>query len=175
MRGISSPQSPAITENHRTCNGVVGGQAQMIVQESARGMTQVTGSEKVPTTPTTPTARRQDLDQNVHRPELHARSHNMFRPKYARYLKAAQGEVGYVNRLRELLANSRQISSFENVVTSTFQAIRKLHTQKDTPAKSSEQLSNCNFANFLVCRTNGYHLTAMFQIKTSISENHFQI
>ena len=147
----------------------------MIVQESARGMTQVTGSEKVPTTPTTPTARRQDLDQNVHRPELHARSHNMFRPKYARYLKAAQGEVGYVNRLRELLANSRQISSFENVVTSTFQAIRKLHTQKDTPAKSSEQLPNCNFANFLVCRTNGYHLTAMFQIKTSISENHFQI
>ena len=63
FEGISSPQSPAITENHRTCNGVIGGQAQMIVQESARGMTQVTGSEKVPTTPTTPTARRQDLDQ----------------------------------------------------------------------------------------------------------------
>ena len=35
----------------------------MIVQESTRGMTQVTGSEKVPMTPTTPTARRQDLDQ----------------------------------------------------------------------------------------------------------------
>ena len=35
----------------------------MIVQESARGMMQVTGSEKVPTTPTTPNARRQDLDQ----------------------------------------------------------------------------------------------------------------
>ena len=35
----------------------------MIVQKSARGMTQVTGSEKVPTTPTKPTARRQDLDQ----------------------------------------------------------------------------------------------------------------
>ena len=35
----------------------------MIVQESAQGMTQVTGSEKVPMTPTTPTARRQDLDQ----------------------------------------------------------------------------------------------------------------
>ena len=54
-----------ITSHHRkspTCNGVVGGQAQMIVQESARGMTQVTGNEKVPTTPTTPTARRQDLD-----------------------------------------------------------------------------------------------------------------
>ena len=73
----------------------------MIVQESARGMTQVTGSEKVPMTPTTPTARRQDLDQNVHRPELHLWSLNTFRPKYTRYLKAAQGEVGYVNRLRD--------------------------------------------------------------------------
>ena len=73
----------------------------MIVQESARGMTQVTGSEKVPTTPTTPTARRQDLDQNVHRPELRLWSHNIFWPKYTRYLKAAKGEVGYVNRLRD--------------------------------------------------------------------------
>ena len=73
----------------------------MIVQESARGMTQVTGSEKVPTTPTTPTARRQDLDQNVHRPELRLWSHNIFRPKYTRYLKTAKGEVGYVNRLRD--------------------------------------------------------------------------
>ena len=73
----------------------------MIVQESARGMTQVTGSEKVPTTPTTPTARRQDLDQNVHRPELRLWSHNIFRPKCTRYLKAAKGEVGYVNRLRD--------------------------------------------------------------------------
>ena len=35
----------------------------MIVQESAWGMMQVTGSEKVPTTPITPTARQQDLDQ----------------------------------------------------------------------------------------------------------------
>ena len=94
FEGILSPQSPAITEIHRTCNGVVGRQAQMIVQESTRGMTQVTGSEKVPMTPTTPTARRQDLDQNVHRPELHLWSHNTFRPKYTRYLKAAQGEVG---------------------------------------------------------------------------------
>ena len=41
FEGISSPQSPDITaRNYRTCNGVVGGQAQMIVQESARGMPQ---------------------------------------------------------------------------------------------------------------------------------------
>ena len=46
---------------------------------------------------------------------------------------------------------------------------------KDTSAKSSEHLPNCNFANFLVCRTNGYHLTAMLQIKASISKTHFQI
>ena len=42
FEGISSPQSPAITErNYRTCNGVVGRHTQMIVQESAWGMTQV--------------------------------------------------------------------------------------------------------------------------------------
>ena len=58
FEGISSPQSPAITGRmNRSCKGVIGGQAQMIVQESARGVTQVTGSEKVPMTPTMPTAR----------------------------------------------------------------------------------------------------------------------
>ena len=42
FEGISSPQSPAITGRmYQTCKGVVGGQAQTIVQESARGMTQV--------------------------------------------------------------------------------------------------------------------------------------
>ena len=48
---------PSQEEHYRTCKDVVGRQAQMIVQESARGMMQVKGSEKVPTTPTTPTAR----------------------------------------------------------------------------------------------------------------------
>ena len=63
----------------------------MIVQESARGMTQVTGSEKVPTTPTTPTARRQDLDQE--RPStrtLSSQESQHISAKYTRYLKAAQ-------------------------------------------------------------------------------------
>ena len=41
FEGISSPQSPVVAGRmYRTCKGVVGGQAQMIVQESARGMTQ---------------------------------------------------------------------------------------------------------------------------------------
>ena len=57
FEGISSPQSPAITEITELVTVSFGGQAQMIVQESVRGMTQVTGSEKVPTTPTTPTTR----------------------------------------------------------------------------------------------------------------------
>ena len=58
FEGILSPQSPVIMARmYQTCKGVVGGQAQTIVQESARGMTQVTGSKKVPMTPTTPTAR----------------------------------------------------------------------------------------------------------------------
>ena len=62
----------------------------MIVQESAWGMTQVNGSEKVPTTPATPTARQQDL--NKERPSTRTSSlesqHNSV--KYTRYLKAAQ-------------------------------------------------------------------------------------
>ena len=74
---------------YRTCKGVVGGQAQTIVQESARGMTQVKGSEKVSMTPTTPTARRQDLDQE--RPSTRTSSESQhISAKYTRYLKAVQ-------------------------------------------------------------------------------------
>ena len=60
----------------------------MIVQESARGMMQVKGSEKVPTTPNTPMARRQDIDQE--RPSTRTSSlesqHNS--AEYTRYLKS---------------------------------------------------------------------------------------
>ena len=74
----------------------------MIVQESAWGMMQVKGSKKVPTTPTTPAARQQDLDQE--RPSTRTSSlesqHNS--AKYTRYLKRLlKGEVGYINRLRD--------------------------------------------------------------------------
>ena len=43
-------------------------------------------------------------------------------------------------------------------------------TKRTHQPKSSEHLLNCNFANLLVCRINGYHLTKMLQIKTSISK-----
>ena len=61
-------------------------------------------------------------------------------------LKAAQGEVGYVNRLRDFLANLSAFSSFENVVTSTFQAIQncfyKGHIKK---FGTSAKLQLCKF------------------------------
>ena len=59
----------------------------MIVQESAWGITQFTGSEKVPTTPTMPTARRQDLDQE--RPSTRNTLESQhISAKYTRYLKS---------------------------------------------------------------------------------------
>ena len=73
----------------------------MIVQESAWGMTQVKGSEKAPTTPTTPTARRQDLDQERPSTRNTSLESQHILDRYIRYLKAAQGEIGYNNRLRD--------------------------------------------------------------------------
>ena len=73
----------------------------MIVQESARGMTQVTGSEKVPMTPTTPTARRQNLNQERPSTRTSSQESQHISAKYTRYLKVAHGEVGYINRLRD--------------------------------------------------------------------------
>ena len=70
FESISSPQSPVITARmYRTCKGVVGGQAQMIVQESAWGMTQVKGSECANDThhahgKTTGSRPRTSIDQN---------------------------------------------------------------------------------------------------------------
>ena len=62
----------------------------MIVQESAQGMTQVKGSEKVPTTTTTPTARRQDLDQKRPLTRTSSLESQHISAKYTRYLKAVQ-------------------------------------------------------------------------------------
>ena len=61
----------------------------MIVQESTWGMMQVKGSKKVPVTPTMPTARRQDLDQECPLTRNTSESQHIS-AKYTRYLKAAQ-------------------------------------------------------------------------------------
>ena len=60
----------------------------MIVQESAWGMTQVKGSEKVPTTPTMPTARRQDLDQEHPSTRHTSLESQHVSARYIRYLKS---------------------------------------------------------------------------------------
>ena len=90
FEGISSPQSPAITgritelikvslaDSTDDCTGI------------RRGMTQVKGSEKVPTTPTTPTSRRQDLDQKRPSTRTSFSESQHILAKYTRYLKAVQ-------------------------------------------------------------------------------------
>ena len=62
----------------------------MIVQESAWGMMQVKGSEKVPMAPTTPMARRQDLDQERPSTRTSSLESQHISAKYIRYFKAAQ-------------------------------------------------------------------------------------
>ena len=55
----------------------------------------------MPTTPTTPTARRQDLDQERPSNRIMSLESQHDSAKYIRYLKAAQGEAGYNNQLRD--------------------------------------------------------------------------
>ena len=59
----------------------------MIVQESAWGMTQVKGSEKVPATPSMPTGTRQYLNQECPSTRNTSESQHIL-AKYTRYLKS---------------------------------------------------------------------------------------
>ena len=119
----------------------------------------------MPMTPTMPTARRQDLDKE--RPSTRTSSlesqHNS--AKYTRYLKAAQGEVGYINRIRDFQPICWQkLAVLKTLGSPPFRPYKITFTKRHT-GESSEHLANCNFANLLVCRTNGYHLTALLQLK----------
>ena len=106
----------------------------------------------MPTTPTTPTAQRQDLDQE------HLLTRSMFlesqhiSAKYIRYFKLLKGKLVTVTDLGIFSQFDGILSSIENVVTSTFQAIQNCF-HKDTPEKSLKYLANCNISNLLVCRT----------------------
>ena len=103
-------------------------------------------------TPTTPTANRQDLDQerlptrNMSLESLHISA------KYIRYLKLLKGKSVTITNLGIFSQFDGIRSSIENVVTSTFQAIQNCF-HKETPVKSLEYLANCNFANLMVYRT----------------------
>ena len=106
----------------------------------------------MPTTPTTPTAKRQDLDQE----RLPTRStfleSQCILAKYTRYLKLFKGKSVTITDLGIFSQFDGIQSSIESIVTSTFQAIQNCF-HKDTPVESSEYLANCNLANLLVCRT----------------------
>ena len=103
-------------------------------------------------TPTMPTAKWQDLDQECLPTRNTSLESQHISAKYTRYLKAAQGEVGYNNQLRDFSQFSGILNSSINVVTSTFQATKQQIT-KTNRLKVLEYLANCNFANLLVCRT----------------------
>ena len=105
------------------------------------------GSEKVPTTPTTPTAKRQDLDQERLPTRNTSLESQHILAKYIRYLKAAQGEVSYGNWLRDFSQFDGIQSSIENVVISTFQTIQNYHAQRHASLKFriSGKLQSCKF------------------------------
>ena len=115
-------------------------------------------------TPTTPTARRQDLNQecpSTRNTSLESQ-HNSAR--YIRYQKAAQGEVSNNNRLRDFWPICWQLSSSENIVTSTFQAIQNcLH--QDTPEKVRNTWQIAILQIYWCVIQNSYHLTVMLQVK----------
>ena len=108
----------------------------------------------MPMTPTTPTARRQDLNQERPSTRTSPLESQHILARYTRYSKAVQsGKSVTLTDLGIFQPNCRQINSFENVVTFTFQAIQIAftikHTKKfGTPAK----LQLCKFTGVLYTR-----------------------
>ena len=64
----------------------------MIVQESARGMTQAKGARKCQRHPPRPQQDDRISTRNVHRPETRLWSHNTFRPDTLGTLKLLKGK-----------------------------------------------------------------------------------
>ena len=101
----------------------------------------------MPTIPTTPTAKQQDLDQE--RPS----TRNMFlesqhiSAKYIRYLKLLKGKSVTITDLGIFSQFDGILSSNENVVTSTFQAIKNCHLQRHASRKfrTAAKLQYCKF------------------------------
>ena len=136
----------------------------MIVQESAWGMTQAKGARKLQRPLPRPQQDDRISTRNIHRPETRLWSHNIIWPKYTRYLKLLKGKPVTLTDLRIFSQFVGKLAALKTIVTSTLQAIRN-YFHKRHSGESSEYLANCNFTNLLVCPTNGYHLTAMLQLK----------
>ena len=120
----------------------------------------------MPTTPTMPTAQQQDLDQECLLTRNTFLESQHISAKYIRYFKLLKGKSVIVTDLGIFSQFDGILSSIENVVTSTFQAIQNCF-HKDTPEKSSKYLVNCKQLSF--------NRSVSSKIKRFFGKNHFQI
>ena len=121
----------------------------------------------MPMTPTTPTAQRQDLGQECLLTRNTFLESQHISAKYIMYFKLLKGKSVTVIDLGIFSQFDGILSSIENIVTPTFQAIQNCF-HKDTPEKSSKHLANYNLANLLVCRTKwlSFNRSASSKIKS---------
>ena len=144
---ISSPQPPAITTrkvpDSLWCHWC---KAQRLYG-NPHGEWQMHGSEKVPMTPTMPTAQRQDLNQECLPTRSTFLESQHISAKYIRYLKLLKGESVTITDLGIFSQFNGILSSIVNIVTSTFQAIQNYHSQRHTGGKFgiSGKLQFCKF------------------------------
>ena len=98
-------------------------------------------------TPTMPTAKRQDLDQECLLTRNTSLESQHISAKYIRYLKLLKGKSVTITDLGIFSQFDGILSSIENVVTSTFQAIQNCHSQRHAGRKFgiSGKLQSCKF------------------------------
>ena len=105
----------------------------------------------MPTTPTTPTGKQQDLDQERLPTRNMSLESQHISAKYTRYLKLLKRKsvtITDLGILANLVAFEQQYKRCDLHLSGY-----KTTNYKNTLVKSSEYLANCNFANLLVCRT----------------------
>ena len=127
----------------------------------------------MPMTPTMPTARRQDLDQECPATRNMSLESQHNSAKYIRYLKLLKGEVGYNNRLRDFQPICWQISSFEKHCDLHSSGHTKIAFTKRHTGQKVRNIWQIAILQIHWCVVqNGYHLTVVFQVKlkTSVSE-----
>ena len=126
---------PSQQEKYRTHNGVVGIKHRDCTGIHTGNDECFYGSEKVPTTPTTSTAKWQDLDQERPSTRNTFWESQQISAKYIRYIKLLKGKSVTLTDLGIFSQFDGILSSIENVVTSTFQAIQKLPFTKTCQQK----------------------------------------
>ena len=100
----------------------------------------------MPMTPTTPTAKQQDLDQECLPTRNTSLESQHISAKYIRYLKLLKGKSVTITELGIFSQFDGIRSSIENVVTSTFQATKQLVTKTHRlKFRMSGKLQSCKF------------------------------